>query len=141
MDNRQKALFKFNAMVGKLDHLGTQQDKIKVLKANFDTGDILITFVNQCQLTYEAIMQRIKFVEMTPRLLVREVDFETGVLTIQMLEHDKDIGLTDEEYDFVKRGMIINAIKSVRARLNLGLADAKHYVEDARDQLIKSGVI
>lgn len=133
-------LIKFPDMVKKLEHLG-QQDKIKVLHADFETGDVTITFNEPCEINFDSVMDRIKFVEMSPRLKVRHVDFEQGYLTVVVLDADKDCGLTSEEIDHLKRGKIIAAIKSVRARTGWGLADAKRHTEDARDKLIKQGVI
>lgn len=70
--------------------------------------------------------------------IVKSVDLSSGQLTV-MLEADAfeaSRPLTADEVDMCYgnrtngfAGGKIGAIKSVRARLNLGLADAKHYVE------------
>jgi ribosomal protein L7/L12 len=57
---------------------------------------------------------------------------------LHSLERAMDVaptnGLTREEKQFVKEGRLINAIKSVRGRTGLGLADAKLFVESKRGE-------
>lgn len=133
-------LIKFPDLVKKLEHLG-QQDKIEVLHADFDTGDVTVTFKEPCEINFNSVMDRIKFVELSPRLKVRQVDFKTGHLTVVVLDADKNHTLTTDEINDLKKGNFIMVIKSVRARTGWGLADAKRYTENARDELIRRGIL
>lgn len=138
--NEEQNMFNFPAMVEKLEYLHRQK-KIEILHANFETGDIKIDFTEECKGDFKSVLDRIKFVEMSPRLKVKSADFKTGNLVIHVLDHDKDTGLNDKELDLLRRNKTIEAIKSVRARKRVGLADAKRYIEDCKEKLIKKGIL
>lgn len=62
-----------------------------------------------------------------PNFALVRLDVSTGEVTLRIAEDNT--GFTPEEIDHMRNNRKINAIKCVRERLNLGLADAKIKVE------------
>lgn len=130
-------------MVTQLEEVGAHE-RVHVRYANFEKGTIVIS-IEGADKTFKGMMDAVNFCRMTERMLIREVDFDRGEITIEWLEQGASkfwaVGLTDEEVDMLRHGKKINAIKSVRERTPMGLADAKNFVEDAMVTLRQKGVI
>lgn len=119
---------KFTEMIQRLEYIG-KIPNIKVIRANFVTGTIIVAMEGGPPASFDDMMTRIKFVEMTERLMVEHADFETGLLTVKVLDYHKTEDLSTEEVACLKAGHLITAIKLVRQRTNLGLRDAKNLVD------------
>jgi hypothetical protein len=132
-----KELFEYHPLIEKLEQL-VEVKNIQVVSANFITEEVVVTFVEPCE-SFGDVIQRLKFCEMSKRLVIQRADFTTGNIAVKILDHDKDYDLTDEEIQFLKNNMLIKAIRSVRARRGLGLADAKKMVVAARERLKAQG--
>lgn len=126
-------------MIARLEHLA-QMKEIKVLHADFTNEEVVIAFTESCT-SFQDMMHRIKFCEMSPRLIVKRANFETGQVTVEITDVDKTWNLSREEIEAVKANRKIEAIKLYRERTGVGLADAKNFIENAIDKLRARGII
>jgi hypothetical protein len=129
-------IVEFTDMVRDLEYLG-KTPKIKVIHANFSTGEIIVSMEGGPPSSFEDMMGRIKFVEMAERLVVEKADFETGEITVKVLDHNKNEDLTEEEIELICTGKKIVALKKVRERTQMNLQNAKDLVNMWENQLFQ----
>lgn len=112
---------------------------------DFVTGDVVVSVVGN-DTSFEGVLASLRFVDMVDRMVLQRADFKTGEITVRWFAQGAtklyaNLNITKEEIDFIKKGQKIEAIKSVRSRTSLGLADAKNLVEEVTEELRKKGVL
>jgi len=140
-------------MMNALEKIG-QIKQLKIQSADFDTLNVVVIFdtisekkkLNKdYEPTYEDMIGSINFCRIADNFLVKKADFITGELTIQWVEtaEEKVIfqHLTHNEINLLKRHQKIECIKSIRNRLNIGLADAKNLMDTAYTHMVNTGLI
>lgn len=116
-----------------------------IKRADFETGDIVVV-VTKNDTSFAGVMSSIMFIDMVDKTGIQAVDFETGEITIKWYPDGvtkvyANLNITKGEIELLKQNKKINAIKDVRLRTGLGLADAKTLVESAEYELRRRGII
>lgn len=102
-------------------------EEIIVRHVDFENGDIIIS-ISDTDNTFKGMMSAISFCALSRRMRIKSADFDTGEIKVNWLPNHP-YGLTPEEIELVKQNKKIDAIKAVRKRTDMGLADAKNHVE------------
>lgn len=137
------ALINTHPMIKELEEI-SKIPGIEVKYVNFETGKITVSVKNQAK-TFQGVMDSLKFVSMVERMSIHAVDFESGNIVVEW--HPQGLtffpggNLTAEEIKSLKAGKKIQAIKDIRQRTGLGLAESKKIADDGEQELIRRGVI
>lgn len=106
-----------------------------ITQADFKTGEIVLAS-KDADISDSALLDEIVFLDATDRASVEFVDFANGEITVRWLPKGikkaralNGWDITEEEIEMLQKKRKIDAIKSVRSRTNMGLTDAKNYVE------------
>lgn len=144
MTNKEDEIVLRHPMIHDLQEIA-KINSLVIKHANFETGDIIVT-VDGNATTFEGVMQSLRFIDMVDRMALQAVDFDTGEITVRWFPQGvtkvyANLGVSKIEIDLIKQGKKINAIKEVRQRTGMGLADAKNVVEAAAEELRRRGLI
>lgn len=120
-----------------LEEVG-EVEQITVHHIDFTSGDLIIS-INSNEKDFDGIMDSVKFCAMNKRITIKSVDFDNRKIKIQWLP-DLKYDLTQEEINCILNNRKIAAIKLVRERRQIGLADAKHLVERHWEVIRQQGV-
>lgn len=144
----KKDLFSFHEdMMTKLKKIKDIK-QIKIVQANFETGDISVTtetLYNKQKEgilpTYEEVIETIDFLRICDNFIIRSVDFISGNMLVKWIENPRMkvvlANLTQNEVDLIKESKKIECIKMIRDRTGMGLNDAKTLMEEACEYLVQ----
>lgn len=122
-------------------------ERLEIKHVDFETGNIVVSVKEApFPVTFDSVMQSIKFVDMIEQVALQTVDFETGRITIRWYPQGTtsvlgNLNISKEELNFLKAGKKVEAIKATRNRTGLGLVEAKNLVESVAEELRRRGLI
>jgi len=133
-------------MIEKINKIGNIP-QIKIVSVDFVSQQILVmteALYNKKILglppSFKDVMESVEFLRISDNFAIRHVNFLTGEILTEWYENSDNklvlADMTQKEIDLLRNGQKIMAIKAVRERTGLGLADAKH-MTDAAEALMR----